>query len=581
VVNSVSGANQLGNAYSQLQAVASAVQPYSPSTPKIPYLSSSPTQTGTPTAVTTPLSTGSSPGVSPYLSGGLSTPSPIMTGANWAMSPSVSGATPVLKGAPAEEERTKKVKYIQDFMQQAMGLADIFATPEYADISKIPSSVRANVIGKMGTISEMMQNPLYQQDAIAMANLWKSSLDKAAAVVNAQYPPIDETVEVIDPTPEQLDFINQNFQNKLDYQTVADRYGMSDLLKSRVELMKTIEATNQALQAVIKSINENPELPKGLAQRFITDFTNQNSTLIQSLNNQLSILNQQVDDANKSIDQELGIQKFNIEQETERRKYQYEMGQNRANNARQQIQLGVSSGGIADWSDATLSSLASQIGLSLADLSAIRQSVAQTLTAKAEGNDAKLAQLQASTQNLLNLTLLKSLDLQGRTAVSPGQVVDAKTGLPVDDLSGADKEKIAGYEEYLGDSGYISRARVLLQLVKTGSVEGAYMKSVQHLPIIQRSLSDEQNGLLAAIASMNNRLIYLLSGKQINESEYNRLKAQLPDVTLTNEQNATRINLFEEVIGNAEKQWLKVSGWRIAEESVGSDVDLSNLDFRF
>jgi len=149
------------------------------------------------------------------------------------------------------------------------------------------------------------------------------------------------------------------------------------------------------------------------------------------------------------------------------------------------------------------------------------------------------------------LNQLRELQIQQLTQTVPGQIVSAATGQSVK-LDKATNDLFEGYGNYIDN--YLPRVETLLQSVGTGGLTGRYMKTVQNLPLVQRTLNNEQNALLATMASMNNQLVYLLSGKQINEQEYQRLKDQMPDVTLTNQQNAVRISEFKKTLESAKQR---------------------------
>lgn len=61
-------------------------------------------------------------------------------------------------------------------------------------------------------------------------------------------------------------------------------------------------------------------------------------------------------------------------------------------------------------------------------------------------------------------------------------------------------------------------------------------------------LPQEQAEFYADVAQINNTLIYLMSGKQINESEYERLKKQLPSANLPPSTFMARMDAFEKTV---------------------------------
>lgn len=174
---------------------------------------------------------------------------------------------------------------------------------------------------------------------------------------------------------------------------------------------------------------------------------------------------------------------------------------------------------------------------------------------------AETAQDRSQLQNQINDLKLELL--KGQLASSPGQIVDAATGLPKK-LTEEQLTNFTNYNLYLND--YIPHAKDLLTKVQTGGAEGRIIKYAATLPVAQRLLSPDQNELLATVANMNNQLVYMLSGKQINETEYKRLLEQMPQLELTPEQNTIRIGRFERVMQEIRDGKLKLMGAKVAGE---------------
>lgn len=179
--------------------------------------------------------------------------------------------------------------------------------------------------------------------------------------------------------------------------------------------------------------------------------------------------------------------------------------------------------------------------------------------------NATTASEKAELQNQIND--LKLNLLKGQSASSPGQIVDAATGLPKK-LTEEQLTNFTNYNLYLND--FIPRAKDLLAKVKTGGAEGRIIKYAATLPVAQRLLSQDQNELLSTIANMNNQLVYMLSGKQINETEYKRLLEQMPQLELTPEQNTIRIGRFERVMQEIRDGKLKLMGAKVAGDGAAA-----------
>lgn len=172
-------------------------------------------------------------------------------------------------------------------------------------------------------------------------------------------------------TQDQLNYLNQQpFNQRLTLRQQMDglrgQLGLPGLEKNRIDLMQQIQATNEAFQKVIDDINENPDLPKGLAKRRVQELQNQLKTRITQLTGQLEITQRQITDANDVLNREFGIAKEErLEEERQR------------DNARSILNSLISSKGITSLSEGDLTSLASAAGLTTAQARAIQNAVKQ------------------------------------------------------------------------------------------------------------------------------------------------------------------------------------------------------------
>ena len=191
---------------------------------------------------------------------------------------------------------------------------------------------------------------------------------------------------------------------------------------------------------------------------------------------------------------------------------------------------------------------------------------------RAEQNSIALQRLQIAAQNAATsqernflLNQMRQIQLLNMTAVSPGQIINRATGFPVK-LSTEQSTKLAGFDNFINN--YIPTTDTLLDKVTTGGAIGRYVKLAANKPVLQQTITAEQNQLQASIATMNNALIYLQSGKQINEQEYVRLSQQLPDLTLSNAQNKERITLFKQNMESIYNRELSILGYSIAGSTI-------------
>lgn len=183
-------------------------------------------------------------------------------------------------------------------------------------------------------------------------------------------------------------------------------------------------------------------------------------------------------------------------------------------------------------------------------------------------NELSVKRLNISAQNAYTnqernaiLQQIREIQLLNLTAVTPGQIVNAATGLPVK-LTQESKDKLAGYDQFVNE--FIPRVEGLLNSVTTGGVSGRYMAFAQDKPFIQNTLGQNQQAFLTVLGDMNNTLLYLRSGKQINEQEFQRLKQTLPSPNFTNEQNRTSLNEFRKTMQSVYDRQLQLSGYAIA-----------------
>lgn len=169
----------------------------------------------------------------------------------------------------------------------------------------------------------------------------KAKLDQQVAV-----PPNP----VVD-TQEQSAFMDQSadpfgVKSAID-QFKAEQTNLGQLETSRVELMKNIHALNEAYNPIIKEIKDNPNLPKALAKRKIENLAVSQKETLQGFLDQLQIVGQQISDQNETVNRAFNIVSFSSNQQDKA-----------TDNMRQQLQLMLSSGAIAGFTDLELKTFA-------------------------------------------------------------------------------------------------------------------------------------------------------------------------------------------------------------------------------
>ena len=189
-------------------------------------------------------------------------------------------------------------------------------------------------------------------------------------------------------------------------------------------------------------------------------------------------------------------------------------------------------------------------------------------------NQISVKKLQISMQNANTsqernaiLNQMKQIQLMNLTAVSPGQIINAATGLPVK-LTSEQQAKFSGFSSMLDTQ--IPAITSLLDKVGTGAIAGRYMTFSIDKPALQNTLSNDQQALIQTMNQMNNSLIYLLSGKQINQAEFERLKLQLPSLNYSNDQNTQQISSFSNTLKDLQNKELGAMGWTVAGSNAGA-----------
>lgn len=181
-------------------------------------------------------------------------------------------------------------------------------------------------------------------------------------------------------------------------------------------------------------------------------------------------------------------------------------------------------------------------------------------------NEIKTQQLQIQLQNSQNsaernaiLNELRLLNLQQQTATSPGQIVNAKTNLPV---------KLTDNQSQFFSMGIrlnenVQNIKTTIDQIGTNALKGWVTEKGYLVPVVQNKLDPKQQNLMQKMFELNNMFVYFSTGKQINETEFERLSKQTPQFRATKEYNASAINNFSSMIQDRMNNYLKVNGWKI------------------
>jgi hypothetical protein len=131
----------------------------------------------------------------------------------------------------------------------------------------------------------------------------------------------------------------QGLKSAMD-QFRAEQTNLGQLTSDRLNIMKQVQALNQTYAPILEEIKNNPNLPKGLAMRRLEKINKSQKEVLSGFLSQLEILNQAIDDQNQVVNRAFQI----VGQEEDKLERQKD-------NARQALQLMVSSGGIGGFTD--------------------------------------------------------------------------------------------------------------------------------------------------------------------------------------------------------------------------------------
>lgn len=139
------------------------------------------------------------------------------------------------------------------------------------------------------------------------------------------------------------------------------------------------------------------------------------------------------------------------------------------------------------------------------------------------------------------------LPISGRTGKQVGAPIGGKT-LPSEQITA--QQQIGTLKET------ISQIKELYKPEYIGPIAGR----VAEIKESTVGIPEDQAKFNAATAQAQNTLVYLMSGKQINEQEYERLKRQLPDKNLPESVFKARLNEFERTLDSIIQQRASASG---------------------
>ena len=159
---------------------------------------------------------------------------------------------------------------------------------------------------------------------------------------------------------------------------------------------------------------------------------------------------------------------------------------------------------------------------------------------------------------------LREFDLRQKTESTPGQVVNASTGAPA---------KLTDTQ-----SQFLSQGSVLRELnqevknavidIGTEALKGWTTERGYLIPVVQKKYVNDPAvlDLMQKMYALNNLFVYFSTGKQLNETEFDRLAKQTPNFKATTEYNNKALINFENNIKSRMNNYLKFNGWKIRGE---------------
>lgn len=331
-----------------------------------------------------------------------------------------------------------------------------------------------------------------------------SNLDSLFAIARQAQDAQQPTPEnVVIDTPSQDAFINSS-QDPFGTRQLMDEWksantDLKNLQTNRIDLIKNINALNQAYTPILDDIKSNPNLPKALAARRLDEVQKKQKTVLEGFVNQLELVNQSISDQNETVNRAFNIAKFAQDQ-----------SQTQQSNNMTKLKLFIDSGAIGAFTDADIKKYAAQTGLEESQLKAIR-------------SKAKSPELSIITETDANGTV---------------RGIDKNTGNTVWSLSGAGKPaQPVDVKEFQGQyATFANRLEqgipILAQLVP--AIQGydpvklqAAITASDFAPVLANKLiPDNVKSYLQAARNVINAVLRKESGAVISPSEFQTARAQ-------------------------------------------------------
>ncbi len=128
-------------------------------------------------------------------------------------------------------------------------------------------------------------------------------------------------------------------------------------------------------------------------------------------------------------------------------------------------------------------------------------------------------------------------------------------------------------------NGLADDVKQTLNNVDTSAIKGWYTEKGYLVPIVQDSADPQMIDLMQKMYAMNNLFVYFSTGKQINETEFERLSKQNPNLRANSEYNRMAIDNFSNMINDRMNNYLQVNGWKVSGGSeANADTFVSRIE---
>lgn len=292
----------------------------------------------------------------------------------------------------------------------------------------IPQTLDAGNLSKMATDSQahaIYSGSKSTDDLATITTNAKKAIDAGVANILANKGITPEKTLVQD-TPEQTDFFKGlDPQQAFDYQKFADNFrtqnGMSDWLKLKESGLAAVQTATTFYNDLIKEVNANPDLPKGVASARVKAFIDQRDGILNKAKADMTMAENAISDINSSLNSQLGIVQAQRSEADRTRQINLDV-----------LKTLISSG--AEFSDADKTQWAKTLGLSVGTLDGL-----VSKTQKAQDP-------YITTDNGVTKAIDKST---GKTIWSNGTAKASTAATTPKTLDERTQQAVAGYSSFL------------------------------------------------------------------------------------------------------------------------------------